>query len=86
MYEPVHTHAGLPIIARMNTTATLMDGKAVAKRILERCAQRVQQIIARTSVIPCLATALVGDDPASITYTRLKRKRCESVCAGRSGL
>ena len=28
---------------------------------------------------PTLATVLVGADPASITYTRMKRKRCESV-------
>jgi len=64
---------------RMNTTATLMDGKAVAQRILDRCGQRVAHIIAKTSVTPCLATVLVGADPASITYTQMKRKRCEAV-------
>lgn len=26
---------------------------------------------------PCLATVLIGDDPASATYVRMKRKRCE---------
>ncbi|MEX2214962.1 MAG: tetrahydrofolate dehydrogenase/cyclohydrolase catalytic domain-containing protein [Phycisphaeraceae bacterium] len=63
----------------MNTTATLMDGKAVAQRILDRCAVRVKEITAKTGVTPCLATVLVGSDPASVTYTQMKRKRCEAV-------
>ncbi len=56
-----------------------MDGKAVADRILEATAQRVKTIIEKTGVQPCLATVLVGDDPASVTYVRMKRRRCESV-------
>ncbi|MEM6854636.1 MAG: tetrahydrofolate dehydrogenase/cyclohydrolase catalytic domain-containing protein, partial [Planctomycetota bacterium] len=28
---------------------------------------------------PCLATILVGADPASITYTQMKRRRCEGI-------
>jgi len=58
---------------------TLMDGKAVAQRTLDRCAQRVAAIIKKTGVTPCLATVLVGADPASVTYTQMKRKRCEAV-------
>ncbi len=69
----------VPYNPRMNTTATLMDGKAVAQRVLDTCAQRVQHIKQQTGVKPCLATVLVGDDPASVTYTRMKRKRCEAV-------
>lgn len=63
----------------MTTTATLMDGKAVAQQTLDRCADRVRRIIDQTGVTPCLTTVLVGDDPASVTYTQMKRKRCESV-------
>jgi methylenetetrahydrofolate dehydrogenase (NADP+)/methenyltetrahydrofolate cyclohydrolase len=63
----------------MTSTTTLIDGKAVSKRTLERCADRVKRIIDQTGVTPCLATVLVGADPASITYTRMKRNRCESV-------
>ncbi len=59
--------------------AKLMDGKAEAERVLSRCADRVRIILARSGVQPCLATVLVGDDPASVTYTRMKRKRCEAV-------
>jgi methylenetetrahydrofolate dehydrogenase (NADP+)/methenyltetrahydrofolate cyclohydrolase len=59
--------------------ATIMDGRPVAQQILARGAERVQAIVARTGVQPCLATVLVGDDPASVTYARMKRNRCESV-------
>lgn len=60
-------------------TTTLIDGKTVAKKILEQTARRVEKIKQASSVTPCLATVLVGADPASVTYTRMKRKRCEAV-------
>ncbi len=66
-------------MATGSATAKIMDGKAVAQRVLEGCAQRVGRIVAATGVQPCLATVLVGADPASVTYTQMKRKRCESV-------
>jgi len=57
----------------------LIDGKAVAQRVLDRAAQKVQAIRSHTGVTPALATVLVGEDPASATYVRMKSKRCESV-------
>lgn len=63
----------------MSNQAQILDGKAVAKEILDAAALMVQQIKTRTGVTPCLATVLVGDDPASVTYTRMKRKRCEDA-------
>lgn len=63
----------------MSGTAKLLDGKAVSRDVLDRCAARVSRISDATGVIPCLATVLVGDDPASATYVRMKRKRCEAV-------
>ncbi len=63
----------------MSITATLMDGKTVAARILEETAQRVKRIREKTGITPCLATVLVGEDPASVTYVRMKQKRCETV-------
>ena len=56
-----------------------MDGEMVARAILDSAAQRVNATIDKTGVKPCLATVLVGDDPASVTYTRMKRKRCELI-------
>lgn len=60
-------------------TAILMDGKRVASETLAAAGKRVAAIKDATGVTPCLATILVGADPASITYTNMKRKRCESI-------
>ncbi|MCP4591915.1 MAG: bifunctional 5,10-methylene-tetrahydrofolate dehydrogenase/5,10-methylene-tetrahydrofolate cyclohydrolase [bacterium] len=57
----------------------LMDGRRLAKRVLLVAAAKVERIKSATGVTPALATVLVGDNPASITYTRMKRKRCEEV-------
>ena len=59
--------------------AQLIDGKAVAQRLLQETEARVAKLVDRTGVQPCLATVLVGADPGSVTYTRMKRKRCEAV-------
>ena len=56
-----------------------MDGKTVSKQILESCADRVRIIVKTMGVMPCLATVLVGSDPASETYVKMKCKRCEAV-------
>jgi methylenetetrahydrofolate dehydrogenase (NADP+)/methenyltetrahydrofolate cyclohydrolase len=53
-------------------TATLIDGKAVARSVRERVAREV----ARLASPPGLATVLVGDDPASAVYVQSKRKQC----------
>ena len=61
------------------TTAAILDGKTISQHVLDRCALRVKKIVEQTGVVPCLATVLVGEDPASVTYVRMKQKRCESV-------
>jgi methylenetetrahydrofolate dehydrogenase (NADP+)/methenyltetrahydrofolate cyclohydrolase len=63
----------------MTQPAQILDGSAVAKQLLEQCRQRVADLVAHSGVVPCLATVLVGEDPASVTYTRMKRQRCEAV-------
>lgn len=57
----------------------LIDGKAVSERVLAQTRERVAAIVAKSGVTPCLATVLVGADPASVTYTNMKRRRCEAV-------
>ncbi|MHC5904591.1 bifunctional 5,10-methylenetetrahydrofolate dehydrogenase/5,10-methenyltetrahydrofolate cyclohydrolase [Streptomyces sp. S6] len=55
--------------------AQLMDGTAPAARIVENAAKRAAQL----PTPPCLATVLVGEDPASVTYVRMKRNRCRKA-------
>ena len=57
----------------------LLDGKTVSQLVLQNCAQRVARIKTQTGISPCLATILVGEDPASATYVKMKGKRCEEV-------
>lgn len=57
-------------------TATIIDGKAVAERIRGEIAQSVAQMKAAHGIVPGLATVLVGDNPASHSYVRMKRKAC----------
>ena len=60
-------------------TARLIDGRALAKRVLDGARVKVEKIRRATGVTPTLATVLVGDDRASAAYVRMKRKRCEDV-------
>ena len=59
--------------------ANLMDGAALSRKILEACAVRATALTERTGRPPCLAAVLVGTDPASVTYVKMKRVRCERV-------
>jgi methylenetetrahydrofolate dehydrogenase (NADP+)/methenyltetrahydrofolate cyclohydrolase len=56
-------------------TAELMDGTSLARETVEFAAARAADLATRTGVAPCLATVLVGDDPASVTYVRMKENR-----------
>ncbi|MFD7531094.1 bifunctional 5,10-methylenetetrahydrofolate dehydrogenase/5,10-methenyltetrahydrofolate cyclohydrolase [Streptomyces sp. NPDC059849] len=57
-------------------TAQLMDGTSLARRMIEESAANAADITRRTGTSPCLATVLVGEDPASVTYVRMKQARC----------
>lgn len=59
--------------------ARLMEGAGVAQKLLAETAQRAHDFTAQTGRRPLLAAVLVGQDPASVTYVRMKRSRCEKV-------
>ena len=56
-----------------------MEGRTLARRVLEAARVKVEHIRQATGVTPSLATVLVGDNPASAIYVRMKRKRCEEA-------
>jgi len=60
-------------------TARVLDGATVAQSILAEVAARIEARVAAGGSRPCLATVLVGDDPASATYVRMKQRRAERV-------
>ncbi len=57
----------------------IMDGKSVAKETEEALKERVQKLKEEKGFIPILATVLVGNDPASATYVKMKGNACERV-------
>lgn len=58
----------------------ILDGKTVARHIEDRLIERVRHFKDQTQgVTPTLATILVGDDPASATYVRMKGNACKRV-------
>ena len=57
-------------------TAKIIDGKAIAAELREDVAKGVKELIAAGGDQPGLATVLVGANPASHTYVRMKRKAC----------
>ena len=59
-------------------TAGILDGRATAAAIKTELKQRVGRLRA-LGVVPGLATVLVGDDPASQNYVRMKHRDCEQV-------
>ncbi len=59
-------------------TAELIDGKAVSLKIKEQVQQRVEKL-EQQGITPALSVVLVGDDPASQTYVKNKKKTCESL-------
>ncbi|MGD8552679.1 MAG: bifunctional methylenetetrahydrofolate dehydrogenase/methenyltetrahydrofolate cyclohydrolase FolD [Anaerolineales bacterium] len=60
-------------------TAKIIDGKAIAEEMRESVKKGVEELVASGGPRPGLATVLVGEDPASHTYVRMKRKACAEV-------
>ncbi|MEV0285242.1 MULTISPECIES: bifunctional 5,10-methylenetetrahydrofolate dehydrogenase/5,10-methenyltetrahydrofolate cyclohydrolase [unclassified Kribbella] len=60
----------------------LMTGTDLAAEMVAKAADRARDLQEKTGVQPCLATVLVGDDPASATYVRMKQNRCKKAGIG----
>ncbi|NOZ26444.1 MAG: bifunctional methylenetetrahydrofolate dehydrogenase/methenyltetrahydrofolate cyclohydrolase FolD [Chloroflexi bacterium] len=60
-------------------TATIIDGKAIAAEIRQEIKAEVERLKAQYGKVPGLATVLVGSNPASQTYVRMKGRACEEV-------
>lgn len=56
-------------------TAKLIDGNAIAAAIHAELAQEAVELKEKYGITPGLATVLVGDNPASQSYVKMKRRR-----------
>ncbi len=57
----------------------ILNGKDLASRAEEDFKLRVSSIKQRIGITPVLATILVGEDPASETYVKMKGNACERI-------
>ncbi|TDQ37446.1 bifunctional 5,10-methylenetetrahydrofolate dehydrogenase/5,10-methenyltetrahydrofolate cyclohydrolase [Aureibacillus halotolerans] len=56
----------------------LLDGRIVSQAMRDEVKERTDEL-KRQGHDTCLATILVGDDPSSATYVKMKGKACEKV-------
>lgn len=57
----------------------LIDGKSLAKKVQANVSTEVARLKQEKNIVPGLAVILVGDDPASHAYVKMKAKACENV-------
>jgi methylenetetrahydrofolate dehydrogenase (NADP+) / methenyltetrahydrofolate cyclohydrolase len=63
---------------KMKKEALILDGNPVAAWLRDKMARQMNELTER-GIVPCLATILVGDDPSSATYVRMKGNACKRV-------
>ena len=57
----------------------ILDGRAVAKHIEAEVAAEIERKMAAGATRPILATIIVGENPSSVTYVRMKGNACRRV-------
>ena len=55
-------------------TATLIDGTNIAAEVRGEVGEGVAEMRAKHGIAPGLAVVLIGDDPASAVYVRMKER------------
>ena len=60
-------------------SAKILNGNAIARSIRRDLARGVERRLAKGLRAPGLAVLLVGDDPGSLIYVKLKQKDCQEV-------
>ncbi|MCH2411194.1 bifunctional methylenetetrahydrofolate dehydrogenase/methenyltetrahydrofolate cyclohydrolase, partial [Myxococcota bacterium] len=63
----------------MTIETIVVDGLSLAKEIRDDLSSKIAERNSRGLRPPCLAVVLVGDDPASASYIKGKRRACQRV-------
>jgi methylenetetrahydrofolate dehydrogenase (NADP+)/methenyltetrahydrofolate cyclohydrolase len=63
---------------KMTAEKLILDGNRVAADIKETLLERINRL-SEKGIVPCLATILVGNDPSSATYVRMKGNACKRL-------
>ena len=59
--------------------AEIISGTAIRKEILSELKQEIQEMHEKHGIVPGLATILVGNNPASVSYVTLKAKTAKDI-------
>ncbi len=59
-------------------TGVKIDGKVISQSVKDRVKKAVEELKSQ-GISPCLATVLIGDNPASATYVKNKHRACQEV-------
>lgn len=59
--------------------ARIIDGKVIAEQVRAEVAREVEAMLAAGKPRPGLATVIVGENPASQVYVRMKHRACAEV-------
>ncbi len=57
----------------------ILDGKKLSQKIKSQIKSQTKELKEKHNIVPGLAVVLVGDDPASLTYVKMKEKACKEV-------
>ena len=59
--------------------ASIIDGKAIAEEIRREVADGTGKLRGSRGIVPGLAFLLVGENPASQSYVRMKGRTCDEL-------
>jgi methylenetetrahydrofolate dehydrogenase (NADP+)/methenyltetrahydrofolate cyclohydrolase len=59
--------------------ATLINGRDIAQEIRRNVAENVKQLKTKNNVMPVVTTIVVGDNPSSALYLKLRDAACNEV-------
>lgn len=59
--------------------AYIIDGRAIALKIRKKIKEELDTLKKEVGITPGLAVILVGENPASLVYVKMKEKACKEI-------
>lgn len=60
-------------------TVKVIDGRKIARNLRSNISDEVKELVSKYKIVPNIVTIIIGDDPSSKLYLRLRDKACEEV-------